>query len=315
MPQETNLNVSPYFDDFDPEKNYHKVLFKPGYPIQARELTTLQSILQNQIEQQGKHLFQEGSVVIPGKVRIDSPLSAVEIESTYIGTPVSLYFDKLLGKKLKGSSSGVLAEVVYTLRSVDSQRNNFTLYLKYLECGGPQLENKTFFDGETLILQSSLTYGELGFTIQSGEGICNTISNNSNSFGSSAIVSDGVYFARGHFVSVKEQRILLDQYSSSPSYKIGFNVVESIVSSDDDSSLLDNAKGFSNYTAPGADRLKIELILEKKGILESSDNFIEIIRIENGNPIFINFYRCCSIRRFDDLSNWTRKSLCKWLRY
>jgi hypothetical protein len=39
MPQETNLNVSPYFDDFDPTKNYYKVLFKPGYPVQARELT------------------------------------------------------------------------------------------------------------------------------------------------------------------------------------------------------------------------------------------------------------------------------------
>ena len=50
MPQETNLNVSPYFDDFDPQKNYYKVLFKPGYPVQARELTGLQSTLQNQIE-------------------------------------------------------------------------------------------------------------------------------------------------------------------------------------------------------------------------------------------------------------------------
>ena len=50
MAQQTNLNVSPYFDDFDPNDNYHKVLFKPGYPVQARELTGLQSILQNQIE-------------------------------------------------------------------------------------------------------------------------------------------------------------------------------------------------------------------------------------------------------------------------
>ena len=48
MAQQTNLNVSPYFDDFDPNDNYHRVLFKPGYPVQARELTTLQSILQNQ---------------------------------------------------------------------------------------------------------------------------------------------------------------------------------------------------------------------------------------------------------------------------
>ncbi len=36
MAQNTNLNTSPYFDDFDPTKNYQRVLFKPGTPIQAR---------------------------------------------------------------------------------------------------------------------------------------------------------------------------------------------------------------------------------------------------------------------------------------
>ena len=44
MAQKTDLNVNPYYDDFDTEKNFYKVLFKPGYPVQARELTTLQSI-------------------------------------------------------------------------------------------------------------------------------------------------------------------------------------------------------------------------------------------------------------------------------
>lgn len=287
MPQETNLNVFPYFDDFNSENNYQKVLFKPGYPIQARELTTLQSILQNQIEQQGKHLFKEGSVVIPGLVRIDNPIYAIEIENSYNGVPVSLYFENLLGKKLRGSVSGVAAEVVYTLNQSDSERNNFTLYIKYLENGGVNFENSQFSDGETLLLQSPLTYGNLGFTVQSGEGICNTIATNANSTGSSAIVTNGVYFVRGYFVSVKEQRIILDQYSSSPSYKVGFDVIESIVSADEDNSLYDNAKGFSNYTAPGADRFKIDLILSKKNIEDVETNdFVEIVRIQNGSEIF-----------------------------
>ena len=68
MTQNTNLNVSPYYDDFDENKNYSKVLFKPGFPVQSRELTTLQSILQNQIEKFGQHFFKEGSVVIPGGI-------------------------------------------------------------------------------------------------------------------------------------------------------------------------------------------------------------------------------------------------------
>ena len=63
MAQTTNLNVSPYFDDFNENDNYYKVLFKPGVPVQARELTGLQSILQNQIAKFGQHFFKEGSKV------------------------------------------------------------------------------------------------------------------------------------------------------------------------------------------------------------------------------------------------------------
>ena len=66
MPQQTNLNVAPYFDDYDSSDDFYRVLFKPGFPVQARELTTLQSILQNQIEKFGQHFFKEGAKVIPG---------------------------------------------------------------------------------------------------------------------------------------------------------------------------------------------------------------------------------------------------------
>ena len=45
-----NFNVDPYYDDFDPSKNFHRILFKPGYAIQARELTQSQTILQKQVD-------------------------------------------------------------------------------------------------------------------------------------------------------------------------------------------------------------------------------------------------------------------------
>ena len=63
MAQNTNLNVTPYYDDFDKTKNFYRVLFRPGFPIQARELTTMQSILQNQVENVGSHLFKDGSMI------------------------------------------------------------------------------------------------------------------------------------------------------------------------------------------------------------------------------------------------------------
>ena len=61
MAQKTDLNVSPYYDDFDINDNFHRVLFRPGFAVQARELTQLQSILQNQIESLGRRQFKQGS--------------------------------------------------------------------------------------------------------------------------------------------------------------------------------------------------------------------------------------------------------------
>src|SRR6056300_1460540 len=63
MPINTDLNISPYFDDFDVDKQFYRVLFKPAYAVQARELIQLQTILQNQIEQFGDNIFKEGSIV------------------------------------------------------------------------------------------------------------------------------------------------------------------------------------------------------------------------------------------------------------
>ena len=81
MPQKTNLNVAPYYDDFAQDKNFYKVLFRPGYSIQARELTQLQSSLQNQIESFGKYAFKQGELVIPGEVALNTKLNFVKLSS------------------------------------------------------------------------------------------------------------------------------------------------------------------------------------------------------------------------------------------
>ena len=60
----TDFNNSPYWDDFDGSKNYHRILFKPGFAVQSRELTQIQSILQDQIQKFGQHIFKEGSKVL-----------------------------------------------------------------------------------------------------------------------------------------------------------------------------------------------------------------------------------------------------------
>ena len=95
-------------------------------------------------------------------------------------------------------------------------------------------------------------------------------------------ISPGVYFLRGYFVNVEEQLIILSQSSRTPSFQIGFNVLEEIISADVDPSLGDNSKGFNNYTAPGADRLKITPILIKKKKDETISNFVQLAEVQDG---------------------------------
>ena len=131
MAQETNLNVSPYFDDFDASKDFHKVLFKPGLPIQARELTTLQSILQNQVEQVGTHLFKEGSCVIPGQINFNNNMFAVEVEPNFLGNDVEGYGYDLINEIVTGSNSKVKAKIIDFLPIEFSPRGYMTICLLY----------------------------------------------------------------------------------------------------------------------------------------------------------------------------------------
>jgi len=281
MPQETNLNVAPYFDDFDPQSNYYKVLFKPGYPIQARELNNLQSILQNQVEDMGNHFFKEGSVVIPGNTNYNGAFYAIQIQEEFLGIPVSLYLDQIVGKTITGRSSGVTAKVITYITNQQSERGNYTLYLDYQNSSSTDAATRTFFDNEILITDSSINYATT--FISAGEGFANTILTDASSVGSSFSVNQGIYFLRGHFVNVPSQILILDQYSNTPSYRIGFSVVENIISSDIDQTLTDNAQGFNNFSAPGADRFKISVNLTKKDPNDFEDtNFVQINEIING---------------------------------
>jgi len=284
MSQETNLNVSPYFDDFDPKSDYYRVLFKPGYPVQARELTTLQSSLQNQIEKFGQHFFKEGAKVIPGNISYNQFFYAVKLNSTYLGVPVEAYISQLVGTKITGETSGITAIVEKVLLSTDSETGNTTLYVNYISSSIQNNSSTHFFDGENLLTSITITSGLLGNQfISSGSPFAVTISNESTSSGSAFSISEGVYFIRGQFVNVNTETLILDQYSSSPNYRVGLFINEEIVNSDIDESLNDNSQGFNNYASPGADRLKITTSLFKKNLTDFNDNnFIELAVVENG---------------------------------
>ena len=96
MAQKTNLNVTPYYDDFEEGDNFHKVLYRPGFAVQARELTSQQSILQNQIEKMGRNIFKEGAAVNPGGPLLNTKYEFVKLNTTSNALPSS----SIVGKHL-----------------------------------------------------------------------------------------------------------------------------------------------------------------------------------------------------------------------
>ena len=280
MAQKTNLNVSPYYDDYDSNKDFYKVLFNPGRPVQARELTTLQSILQNQIEKFGSNVFKDGSVVIPGNIAFDSQFYAVKLNPTNYGVDISQYIEKLIGKKITGQNSGVSARVQYVSLPDGANIEYITIYVKYLDSDS-NFKFSPFMDGDILVCEDNITYGIT--TINSGTPFASSIASDATAIGSAASINDGIYFVRGFFARVSKQTIILDEYTNTPSYRVGLRIDEEIVSAKDDSSLYDNAKGFSNYAAPGSDRFKINLTLIKKELDDLNDtDFVELMKIQNG---------------------------------
>ncbi len=270
MPSPTDFNLSPYYDDYAESKNYHRILFRPSFAVQARELTQSQTILQNQIERVSDHLFEQGSMVIPGEIGYDLNYYAVKLTSFTDTAAAGITLTDFKGLTLTGGTSGVQALVIETEATDGTDPN--TLYVKYLKAGTDNIA-QTFSAGETISV--STTINSVNTTAQA---VVNTTAT-----GSAAEVQEGVYYINGFHVKVLGQRIILDKYTNRPSYRVGLSVVESFQTSNDDATLNDNAQGTSNTNAPGANRFKITLTLTKKTISSTEDNnFIELLRIKNG---------------------------------
>jgi hypothetical protein len=300
MPQKINLNAPPYNDDFSIDKGYYKVLFRPGYSIQSRELTTLQSVLQNQIENIGRSRFKQGQQVIPGEVSFNNKLNYVKLSSVSevaVNINGNVVFQKydianLVGSTIQGLSSGVTATVLSYAYGNDIESD--ILYIKYTNSGNSNSEF-TFRQGETLesinITDTpTLVVGTDGSVLPTtidvkdyDTGNVTTIDSPAMGYASAVSVQEGVYFINGYFVNNSEQLIVVDKYYNKPSVKVGFKITESLVTAEEDSSLYDNARGFSNFAAPGAHRLKIDLTLIVKEFDALTDeNYVQLVSIKNG---------------------------------
>lgn len=272
-----NLNTNPYFDDYDEGKNFHRILFKPGFAVQARELTQLQTILQNQITRFGNHVFKDGSLVIPGNFHTHYNYKFVKLELSYNSALVNV--DNFLDKEVVGQTSGVRAKVVkvYPAENDDPP----TLYVKYLNSGTSFTAN-SFSTEDILTDDGGTTYGaKVKPQIDTPTGKAIAVS-----------IDTGVFYIKGHFVRVEANTVVLAKYNSIPNVKVGLAVTESIITKNDDASLLDPAIDTYNYFAPGADRYKIGLNLETRELNNtiSSDTFIELLRFSEGEIVSTKSY-------------------------
>ena len=329
-------NVFPYYDDYDETKKYLQLMFRPGFAVQARELSQIQSTIQKQIERFGNHVFKEGSMVIPGEAGLDLKLPYIKLENQYAS--VNIDVANFANKKILGITSGTVATVIEAEATVDLDPN--TLYVRIdtgqstqaftcsittgvntvssvsidatdrLTVGalitGTGIPANTYItsitDANTFVMSNQATATNASASLsattsnafQDGEDVVTleTVpvfakitadSNGNTGYGSRAQIKQGVYYANGYFCFVEPQSLLLDKYTNTPSYKIGLRIIENYVTEVTDESLTDPAQGFNNANAPGAHRYQITLTLSKYTLIEEvPDNFIELIRVNNG---------------------------------
>lgn len=304
-----DFNVSPYYDDFlangsdgkPPKEKYYRVLFRPSVAIQAREMTQLQTILQQQVTNFGDHVFKEGAMVLPGGTALDLEYGFIKVNASYNSADVESYRTNFQGITITGQTNGVTAKVVGTTAATGSDA--LTLFVKYTNSGTANTQ-KQFVPGEVVtgVDSGSVTRGaEIGSaTTDVG-------------FGSAVSIQPGIYYVNGVFAFVTSQTLVLDKYTNTPSYRIGLNITESFATTTEDTSLNDNAAGSPNFAAPGAHRYKIDLTLAKYTTAQTTDqNFIELMRVENGiikkqvrSTEYSVLEETLARRTFDESGNYT----------
>lgn len=256
-------NQAPYYDDFSDDKHFYQIMFRPGYAVQARELTQLQTIIRSQIERFGNHIFKHGSVVIPGNTYADLNVPFIKIDDTNINVA------SLEGSTIIGSTNGVYANVIKAVPSTNTEPA--VLYLSYIR------GNTTGID----VFQPSEQIQAATNTSISSRVLDSTQS--PIGFGSLAFINSGVFYIFGSFVHVTAQSVVLSKFDSLPSCHVLLKINESIITANSDQSLLDPARGSYNYAAPGADRIQIVLDFVSLPLGSSIDeNYVELMRYENG---------------------------------
>lgn len=314
-----NLNIAPYYDDYNPDKDYLRVLFRPGYPVQARELTTLQTMLQEQISRFGDNIFKDGSRVTGASINVDNTSTQMNIVGSGnvnypVGAePTGAVFSPLqsfVGLTVTDATKTIKAKVLALPNGITGTAQIGRLYLKYISA--------TSFEKPGVGVTTTGTPLDSGYLYALREDNPDLSANLFNVFNgispcTLANIAEGVYYVAGEFVRVAEQTVVVSETTNKATAALGFTVTTSFVSANDDPTLYDNARNTSNEGAPGANRLKLNLAFSYRSVTDNTDPaFYRVIVITNGviqeaktaNPQYAELLNTLARRTYDESGNY-----------
>ncbi len=290
-----STNQSPYFDDYLFMKNFQQVLFKPNFPVQARELNQLQSILGGHIKSISDHIFKNGSKISNCRTSMVKR-DYVRLMDTFADSTETVEVADLNGGlyTLVGEVTNVKAKFVMgtDLDEIDPA----TLFVVYTDIGVDGVIAQ-FKAGETVRILDENDMLVKRVVVRCVGCAGSNLTDEIDPIGKSLFfaIDEGVVYYDGMFIHVERQEIIVEKYSqfdesgqniSREEYKVGLDVVHKIITVDEDSSLADNSLGYENASAPGSDRYKAYTILTKRTInVNDGDNFILLAKVREFQQI------------------------------
>ena len=275
---QTNFNVAPFYDDYDENKQYYRILFRPATAVQARELTQLQTILQKQISRFGDSVYQDGSIIegcnfttypkikqIKFKDSNNVTIDFITLTTTYTdvdfdanGNTVNASNTFLLVSNTTGLRAGVFRAFEGSEANIPDTNRAYVQYIT----SGVNGESEFNIVSEQLDVYNKNQDKHGPLNNANKLGVLYTLSSNSTvnalGIGFGMHVGPGTIYQKGFFLkNLPQNFILTEHYSNAAGFKVGFDTKEYIIQEAQDPSLFDNSIGSTNYSAPGAWRLKL----------------------------------------------------------
>jgi Domain of unknown function (DUF4815) len=308
----TDFNVAPFYDDYNEASDYYRILFRPATAVQARELTQLQTILQNQISRFGDSIYKDGTIIegcnfhpYPNINQIkfkDSNTSTLDFTTlTVLYADIAedannTVFNSSNTYLLVSNTSGLRASIFRAFSGTENYAPDTNrAYVQYLNTGNNNVT--TFSQASEQIDVYSSTQDKLGLLSASNKlGVIYTLSSNSTvnalGVGYGMRVGKGIIYQKGFFLKTNPSNFIISEHvSNAAGIVIGFDTNESIVSPYEDPSLFDNSQGSTNYSAPGAYRLKLNPVPvyydSSNTAVALPNNFLTIVSFDQGTGQYI----------------------------